>query len=269
MELINIGITLTELTEGGYEPSVVAAVSGRSAIFLKGEGFDAKTLWKAGFPAKDLRGALFDAPLLKSVGCQAEDMRAGGFPLRELIRDAGYTARQLRIAGFSVADFMAVPCSVTEMKAAGFTATECTEGGLDQQVVEVIFRKRTPPVSPFSKPPRRSPARTRATLAGSCEEISVQTDPSGSSPRFLTPRQLPTPGRARPSFTPAGNPPELVEISTLRMNGLTCEQAKSGGLLPSQCHQAGFTFEEGRAAGFKRRMDDWMTMDLTNPYNKW
>ena len=77
---------------------------------------------------------------------------------------------------------------------------------------------------------------------------------------FLLPFLLPPAG---------GIPPEIVEISKLRVGGLTCEQARSGGLLPNQCHQAGFSFEEGKAAGFKRKQADWMSMDLTNPYNKW
>ena len=55
----------------------------------------------------------------------------------------------------------------------------------------------------------------------------------------------------------------------MRAAGVTCEQAKNGGLLPSQCHLAGYTFEEAREAGFKRKLADWMSMDLTNPYNKW
>jgi len=215
MELIHIGLTLHELTEGGFEPSVVAAVSGCSAIFLKGEGFDAATLWKAGFPVRELKAALFDAPLLRSVGCSAEHMRLGGFGLRELIRDAGYSGRQLRTAGFTASDFLASPCSITELRAAGFTPQECIDSGLDTEVVEVIYEKRKPP-----------------TVRGPV-------------------------------------PPELVEIGKLREAGMTCEQARNGGLLPSQCHDAGFSFEEGRAAGFKRKIADWLSMELTNPYNKW
>jgi len=51
--------------------------------------------------------------------------------------------------------------------------------------------------------------------------------------------------------------------------GVTCEQAKRGGLLPSQCHVAGYSFEEAKEVGFKGKLADWMAMDLTNPHNKW
>ena len=146
--------------------------------------------------------------------------------LRELIRDAGYTGKQLRAAGFSVRDFLASPCSITEIKGAGFSGLECTEGGLNRDVVEVIYRKRKPSDGP--KP---------AVIAGGMPPLRV--------------------------------PQEIVEVSKLREAGLTCEEAKAGGLLPSQCHQAGFSFEEGKMAGFKRRIADWISMELTNPYNKW
>ena len=46
-------------------------------------------------------------------------------------------------------------------------------------------------------------------------------------------------------------------------------QAKRGGLLPHECHQAGFSYEEGAALGFKGKLADWMTIALANPYNKW
>ena len=58
--------------------------------------------------------------------------------------------------------------------------------------------------------------------------------------------------------------PEMVSAA-----GFTCEQAKRGGLLPSECHQAGYSYEDAHALGFRRRIDDWLSMDLANPYNKW
>ena len=133
--------------------------------------------------------------------------------VRELIRDAGYSGRQLRLAGFTAAEFAAGPCSVTEIKAAGFTAKQCTEGGLDAEVVAAVYRK--PP-----KPPEK--------------------------------------------------PQPLIQVlQQLRAGGMSIEQAKRGGLLPHECHQAGFSFEEGRSVGFKRKQADWMTMELMNPYNTW
>jgi hypothetical protein len=58
-------------------------------------------------------------------------------------------------------------------------------------------------------------------------------------------------------------------LEELRAKGVTCEQAKRGGLLPSQCHVAGYSFEEAKEVGFKGKLADWMAMDLTNPHNKW
>mmetsp|Transcript_56755 Transcript_56755/g.112704 ORF Transcript_56755/g.112704 Transcript_56755/m.112704 type:complete len:193 (-) Transcript_56755:130-708(-) len=58
-------------------------------------------------------------------------------------------------------------------------------------------------------------------------------------------------------------------LKLIRASGITCEQAKKGGLLPSECHQAGYSYDEAKGAGFPRRIDDWMAMELRNPYNKW
>ena len=215
-ELNKLGVTLHELLDGGYPPAVVAAVDGRSALALKAEGFDARTLWMAGFSAKDLRAALFDAPLLHSIGVPATQMRGGGFALRDLIRDSGYSGRELKVAGFTVADFLAAPCSVTEIKSAGFSADECTACGLDEEVVAHIYAKRKPMKNEASMPIK----------------------------------------------------PESM-LEELRAKGVTCEQAKRGGLLPSQCHVAGYSFEEAKEVGFKGKLADWMAMDLTNPHNKW
>ena len=43
----------------------------------------------------------------------------------------------------------------------------------------------------------------------------------------------------------------------------------TGTFLAPELKAAGYTFEEAREAGFKRKLADWMSMDLTNPYNKW
>ena len=158
-------------------------------------------------------GALFDTHLLKVVGFTAEEMKEASLLVRELIRDAGYSGRQLRAAGFTAADFVAAPCSVSEIKAAGFSAKECTEGGLDVEVVAAVYRKQP-------KPPEK--------------------------------------------------PVPLIQVlQQLRAGGMTIEQAKRGGLLPHECKGAGYSYEEGRAVGFKRKLNDWMTMELANPYNTW
>jgi hypothetical protein len=58
-------------------------------------------------------------------------------------------------------------------------------------------------------------------------------------------------------------------LKLLRASGSTCDMAKRGGLLPSECHQAGYSHDEAKAAGFSRGIHDWMTMELKNPHNKW
>ena len=55
----------------------------------------------------------------------------------------------------------------------------------------------------------------------------------------------------------------------LKEAGISCLQARQGGLLPNECHQAGYTYEDGVAAGFTRGSADWMTNSLGSPYNKW
>ena len=44
----------------------------------------------------------------------------------------------------------------------------------------------------------------------------------------------------------------------------TCKEARAAGFKPRDCYQAGFTYEEGRAAGYPSRVNYQGTMYETN-----
>ena len=96
MELIQIGLSLHELTEGGFDPSVVAAVSGRSATFLKSQGFDAATLSMRKKVATEQGAA--PEELLSEAWKESEDGDGAGFPL---VQAAGAIALAIGLVAFS------------------------------------------------------------------------------------------------------------------------------------------------------------------------
>ena len=63
--------------------------------------------------------------------------------------------------------------------------------------------------------------------------------------------------------------PQRADASRCRRRIRTAPGHARGGLLPHECHQAGFSYEEGKALGFKRKIADWISMELAHPYNKW
>jgi len=58
-------------------------------------------------------------------------------------------------------------------------------------------------------------------------------------------------------------------VEGLKQAGYSCAEAKQAGYTPHQCHDAGFTFQDGRAAGYLGDERGWSKQYPQPEHNTW
>ena len=141
-------------------------------------------------------------------------MRLGGFGVRELIRDSGFSGRQLKAAGFVAADVLEAPRMHMHMHMP--VAPAHMHMHMPHRFVAADF---------LEAPCSVTELKAAGFAEAECTACGLERGVVAIVYAKRTREQL----KAKLSV------PEMVSAA-----GFTCEQAKRGGLLPSECHQAGY-----------------------------
>ena len=165
----------------------------------------------------------------------------------------GFAANELREAGFTAKELKAGRYDSHLLRAAGYTAE-------DMRLGNFALRELLRDAGYSLKELRAGGFLTSDFLAAPCSVTELKA--AGFMDRDCTD------GGLDPAVVSAIYGKNTLEQLRTKL-GITCAQAKSGGLLPSECHQAGFSFDDGKALGFGGKIADWMTIALGSPYDKW
>ena len=153
----DLGYSASELVHAGFSVESLRG-AGFGALELKKAGVEANALHEGGFSLVDLRACGFDASTLKAAGCGASELLQAGFALNALkqagfgvtaLRAAGcnasdlrlhcnFDASELRAGGFVLGELVAARFNTQELKWAGFTLKEL----VDDAKFSIVFLRR-------------------------------------------------------------------------------------------------------------------------------
>ena len=303
-ELTATGYTIAELRQSGFKLEKLKAegfhVKELKGAFTPAElqavGFVATELYKGGVTVVELRALGFNLEGLKADGLTASELRTGGFSAKELkhvkftdaeLKAGGFRPRQIEavLRIFGSHDAVSLGLLTKELKSQGFSAVELRAAGyLAKEMKAARFDPQLLHSVGYTAEEMRQANYTLRDLirdAGySGKELRNSGFPAAQfveAPCSVT--ELKAAGFSEMDCAAAGLESSVVSAVyrkkftgpaelTAKL-GFTCERLKNGGLLPSECHAAGFSFEEGVALGFKGKNADWMTIALGSPYDKW
>ena len=274
-ELKAVGYRPTELLRGGVSVEELKAI-GYNLALLKAEGCMVKELKIGGFLAKELKEVGFSEEELKAAGFKKRIAEAvDGRTVKELLvegplgpfgrREGFYEPHELREAGFPAKDLKltrlpngAPAFDANTLKSVGYTAEEMRLGGY---ALRDLLRECHPGYTTAEL--KKGGFSALEFVAAPCSILELRS--AGFSAA-----QCMGCGLDRQVVAVIYGKGTLEEkLQLIKASGTTCQQAKTGGLLPSDCKKMGYTFDEGVAAGFTRKVEDWMTMGPANPHNKW
>jgi len=241
------GFTCKDAKEAGFTCKN-AKEAGFTCRDAKAAGFTCKDAKEAGFTCKDAKAAWFTCKDAKEAGFDCWDARRAGFDCWDA-RRAGFTCEEARRAGFTCKDARAAGFTCKDAREAGFTCKDAKDAGMlwtCKDAKEAGFTCWDAKEAGFDCWDARRAGFTckdarEAGMLSTCKE-------------------------AREAGFTCKDAKEAGLLSTCkdaREAGFTCKDAKDADLLSTckdaraagfkagrECYEAGFTYEEGRAAGF-------------------
>ena len=242
-----------ELYKGGVSVEELRALN-FSLRASKADGLTAAELRQGGFSPKQLKGVNFTEMELVMAGIKPRFVEAvDGRPPKELKSD-GFTADELRAAGFSTKELKLARFEAQILKSVGYSAEEMRHAGY---ALRELIRE-------MPDSPARSLEEEALRPRSSWQLCSVMELKATDSCRRMA-RKL-NPVVVEAMYTKKTMDKALAHQVPWR-HVHTSQRWWSPPL--SECHQAGYSFEDGVAAGFRGKQDDWMTVSSGSPYNKW